>query len=124
MANPILPGRKAVAQIEGRVEEKVREDNNRVRRQREIRGEVQLAFNPGDEKARVGNTRSFKSWFSNRDGGLTVESSVSVSVVCNQDQHSMEIAINEAGMLAEAMAKKGAEEMGVYIDNFAKDVSG
>ena len=118
----MIPSRKARATIEGQAQQISREDNNRVRRKKEIRGEVILSFDPGDEKARVDNTRGFKSWFSNRDGGLTVESTVRVSVTCNQDSGSIELAIQEAGILAESMAKKGAEEMGAYIDSFAKDV--
>jgi hypothetical protein len=122
MKSPILPGRKARATVEGQAQQISKEDNNRVRRKQEIRGEVELNFDPGDEKARVDNTRGFKSWFSNRDGGLTVESTVRVSVACNQDVGSIENAIREAGVLAESMAKRGAEEMGAYIDSFAKDV--
>lgn len=122
MPHPVIPNRKARATVEGHAQQISREDNNRIRRKKEIRGEVELNFDPGNEKARVDNTRGFKSWFSNRDGGLTVESTVSVSVSCNQDHQSMEIAIQEAGVMAEAMAKKGAEEMGAYIDSFAKDV--
>ena len=122
MTHPLLPGRKAKATVEGHTQQIAKEDNNRVRQRKEIRGEVELSFNPGNEKATVDNTRGFKSWISGRNGGLTVESTVRVSVSCNQDHQSMEIAIQEAGVMAEAMAKKGAEEMGAYIDNFARDV--
>ena len=122
MPHPTIPGRKARATVEGQAQQISREDNNRVRRKQEIRGEVELNFDPGDEKARVDNTRGFKSWISGRNGGLTVESTVRVSVACNQDVGSMENAIREAGVLAESMAKKGAEEMGSYVDNFARDV--
>lgn len=119
---PLIPGRKAKATVEGRVQQIAKEDNNRVRRKQEIRGEVELNFDPGDEKARVDNTRGFKSWINGRNGGLTVESTVRVSVACNQDVGSIENAIREAGVMAESMAKKGAEEMGAYIDHFAQDV--
>jgi len=118
---PLIPGRKAKATVEGQAQQISREDNNRVRRKQEIRGEVELNFDPGDEKARVDNTRGFKTWISGRNGGLTVESTVRVSVSCNQDHQSIEIAIQEAGVMAETMAKKGAEEMGSYVDNFARD---
>ena len=104
---PLIPGRKARATVEGQAQQISKEDNNRVRRKQELRGDVDLNFDPGDEKARVDNTRGFKSWISGRNGGLTVESTVRVSVSCNQDQQSMEIAIHEAGVLAESEAKKG-----------------
>jgi len=122
MPHPMIPGRKARATVEGQVQQVAKEDNNRVRRKQEIRGEVELNFFPGDEKARVDNTRGFKSWINGRNGGLTVESTVRVSVACNQDVGSIENAIREAGVMAESMAKKGAEEMGAYIDHFAEDV--
>jgi hypothetical protein len=108
---PLIPGRKAKATVEGQAQQISREDNNRVRRKQEIRGEVELNFDPGDEKARVDNTRGFKSWISGRNGGA-----------CSQDAFSIECAIQEAGVVAETMAKKGAEEMGSYVDNFARDV--
>ena len=119
---PLIPGRKARATVEGQAQQLSREDNNRVRRKQEIRGIVELNFDPGDEKARIDNTRGFKTWISGRNGGLTVESTVRVGVTCNQDAGSIENAIREAGIMAESMAKKGAEEMGAYIDHFAKDL--
>ena len=119
---PLIPGHKARATVEGQAQQLSREDNNRVRRKQEIRGIVELNFDPGDEKSRVSNTRGFKSWIVGRNGGLTVESTVSVSVACNQNLESMEVAIRAAGVVAEAEAKRGAEEMGAYIDHFAEDV--
>jgi len=111
-----------MATVEGRAQQIAKEDNNRVRRKQEIRGEAELNFFPGDGKAQVDSTRGFKSWINGRNGGLTVESTVRVSVACNQDPESIEVAIQEAGAVAEAMAKKGAEEMGAYVDHFAEDV--
>jgi hypothetical protein len=81
-----------------------------------------MSFPPGDEKASVSATRGFKSWFSTREAGLTVEATVTVSVKCAQDEMSIDIASTEAGKVAEAQAKLGIEEMGLYITAFQKDV--
>jgi hypothetical protein len=116
--------KRATATIEGGAREVNRTDGGRVRRKKDIRETAQLSFDPGDERAQVSVTRGFKSWFSTRDAGLTVESTVTVSVKCNQDEDSMSIAIDEAGKLAESQAHTGAEEMGLYITAFQKDTAG
>jgi len=77
----------------------------------------------GDGNARVAVQRGFKTWFSTRDAGLTIESTVSVSIVCGQSEVEVQAAAEEAGRLAEKMAQEGAEEMGLHMDSFVKDLS-
>ena len=117
------PSKKhATATAQGYAQEVNRTDGGRVRKRNIVNEEVELRFDPGDERAQVAVTRGFKSWFSTRDAGLTVESTVTVSVKCNQDEGSIREAGVEAGKAAESMAKNGAEEMGLYIDAFQKDM--
>jgi len=77
----------------------------------------------GDGNARVGQTRGFKHWYSTREAGLTVEATVSVSIVCGQSEQEMDAAIEEAGRIAEKHAVLGAEEMDMHLDSFAKETS-
>ena len=77
----------------------------------------------GDGNARVAVQRGFKTWFSTREGGLTVESTVSVSIVCGQTETEVQAAAEEAGRLAEKMAQEGGEEMGLHMDSFVEDMS-
>lgn len=114
-------GRKAVATYDGKAREVNRTDGGRVRREKDIHGTEVLLFDPGDEKAQVTATRGFKSWFSARDAGLTVESTITVSVKCNQDEASINVASTQAGKVAETQAQLGMEEMGLYLDAFKKD---
>jgi hypothetical protein len=115
--------RRARATYEGSAREVNRTDGGRERKKEDIRGDVNLDFDPGDEKARVTATRGFKSWFSTREAGLTVEATVSVTVKCDQRQDAIELAVVEAGKCAEQLSKKGIEDMGLYLDDFNKYVS-
>jgi hypothetical protein len=78
----------------------------------------------GDGNANVNVTRGFKTWFSTREGGLTVESTVNVSIKCNQKEQDIRAAIENSSIIAESEAIAGSEEMGLHIDAFAKDVGG
>lgn len=113
--------RRARGNYEGSAREVNRTDGNRERRRASLRGEVELAFDPGDEKAQVSATRGFKSWFSTREAGLTVESTITVTVRCGQSQKEIATAATEAGKSAEELAKAGSEQMGLYIDAFNED---
>lgn len=75
----------------------------------------------GDGNANVSVTRGFKTWFSTREGGLTVESTVNVSVKCHQSEADIREAIEKAGVIAETEAISGSDEMGLHIDAFAKE---
>lgn len=118
-----MKSRRAHATYEGHAREVNRTDGGRETQKKEINGVKELSFDPGDEKAKVSSTRGFKTWFSTRDAGLTVESTVTVTVMCGQDSKSIEVAVQECGQAAEHFAKKGAEEMGLYLDEFHKDMS-
>ena len=107
--------RKARGTVEG---ESRRAPRDGQETRKKINKEVNLDFDPGDERARVTNTRGFKSWVSNREAGLTIESTVTVSVVCGQSTDEMAKAIHEAGLLAEQEAQKGVEDMGGYLNSF------
>lgn len=131
MARPLIPGRKtagpvgntgpgpnATASVQGKATEKVKTDGDRIRREKDLSGSFDMPFPIGDGVGRVEVTRGFKNWFSTREAGLTVESTVTVSVACNQDVHSILEAVTQAGIVAEEKAKEGAEEMGAYLKNF------
>lgn len=72
----------------------------------------------GDGNGRINVARGFKEWFSGQLGGLTVESTVSVSIVCGQSEKEIRDACAEASRMAESMALEGAEEMRTYLQDF------
>jgi hypothetical protein len=76
----------------------------------------------GDGKAGVTVTRGFKSWFSSREAGLTVESTVAVSLTCGQNIAEIEDACAQAGLLAEGLASNGMSEMGFRMQNIPEDI--
>lgn len=78
----------------------------------------------GDGKASVAPTRGMKNWFSTREAGMTVESTVEVKLTCGQSEKEILAAGAEAGRLAEVLAIEGCEEMGLHLDSFMKDVTG
>lgn len=70
----------------------------------------------GDENASVSVTRGLKTWFSTREAGMTVESTVSVQLTCGQSESEIRDAAEEAGRLAESLALEGSEEMGMHLE--------
>jgi hypothetical protein len=120
MAKNLIPGLPAAGTVSGRATQRVRTDGNRVRDEKEIHETVEMPFPVGDGNGNISVTRGFKNWFSTRDAGLTVESTVTVSVACNQDAVSILNAIHDAAVIAEEKAKQGAEEMGAYLEDFGK----
>ncbi|CAB4131701.1 hypothetical protein UFOVP276_87 [uncultured Caudovirales phage] len=120
MNKPLIPGVPASATIRGEATQKVRTDGNRIRDKINLDDQIELPFDIGDGNGNVSVTRGFKNWFSTRDAGLTVESTVTVSVACNQDVHSILESIRQAAIVAEDRAKEGAEEMGAYLESFSK----
>jgi len=88
----------------------------RVVREKELRGEQQFDMEVGNGAATVGQTRGFKKWASDRDHGLTVEATVSVTLTCNQDEDTVGLAGRLAGALAEEIARDGIQEMNSYFD--------
>jgi len=77
----------------------------------------------GDGKAKVGQTRGFKHWYSTREAGLTVEATISVYITCGQSEKEVDAAMEEAGRIAEKHAIMGVEEMDMHLDSFAKETS-
>lgn len=129
MPKPLIPGRKpaptsdgpkATASVSGRATERVNTDGNRLRQAQDINEVMEMPFVIGDGRANVAVTRGFKNWFSTREAGLTVESTVTISVACNQDMHSILEATHQAAIMAEERAKQGAEEMGAYLKDFGR----
>lgn len=117
---------KPVATYRGKAQAINRTDNNRVVKSKDIQGERELKptkFMIGDGNASVSVTRGFKTWFSTRDAGMTVESTVTVTVKCAQDQDAITCATQQAGHLAEEMAARGNEEMGLHLDKFADELN-
>ena len=72
----------------------------------------------GDGNASVSSTRGFKQWFSTREEGLTIESTVSVTMHCNQDSESIQTASETSSNMAEHLAAIGMQEMGVHLNSF------
>ena len=70
----------------------------------------------GDGKAGVDVTRGLKTWFSTREAGMTVESTVSVRLTCGQSEGEIKEAAEEAGRIAEHLALGGSEEMGLHLE--------
>lgn len=79
-------------------------------------GSVETDIPIGDGKAEVGVTRGLKTWFSTREAGMTVESTVYVQLTCGQSESEVRAAAEEAGRLAESLALIGSEEMGLHLE--------
>jgi len=87
-----------------------------------VKGSIKTDIPLGNGKASVTQTRGFKTWYSDRSyGGLTVESTMSVTLTCGQSVGQIKDAAEEAGRLAEELADAGLGEMGVYIKQFQED---
>lgn len=93
-----------------------RRSDGQVVREKEIRKEKDFDLNPGNAATSVSSTRGFKQWASNRDKGLTVESTVSVTLTCNQDHNTILQAGRKAGTFAELLAREGILEMQQYFE--------
>ena len=89
---------------------------------KEMKGSREIDLPVGDSNARVSSTRGFKTWFSSRAGGLTVEATVNVSIVCGQSEDEINAAVEEASRIAEGLAIQGNEEMGLHLESFAKEL--
>lgn len=95
--------------------------DEREERRKEMKGTKNTELPLGDGNARVGATRGFKEWFSGQKGGLTIESTVNVSIVCGQSEDEIRAACEEAARMAENMSYEGAEEMRIYLEDFEKN---
>jgi len=80
-----------------------------------MRGTRDVDLPLGDGNARTTATRGYKSWFSTREAGLTVESTVSVEIACGQNKAEIVDAAGMAGQLADDLAKNGLKEMGFAL---------
>ena len=72
----------------------------------------------GDGRASIAVTKGFKSWASSSNGGLTVESTVAVSLSCGQTETEIREAYENASILAESLSRDGMDEMRMYLDGF------
>lgn len=79
-------------------------------------GTRETAIPVGDGKAEVGVTRGLKTWFSTREAGMTVESTVYVKLTCDQSEDGIRAAAEEASIIAENLALEGSEEMGMHLE--------
>lgn len=95
--------------------------DEREERRKEMKGTKDTELPLGDGNGRVSATRGFKEWFSGQAGGLTVESTVNVSIICGQSEVEIRAACEEAARMAENMSLEGAEEMRIYINDFEKN---
>lgn len=94
--------------------------DERYLKRRVMRGTKKTSIPLGDGKASVSVTRGFKSWLSLRKGGMTVESTVNVSLTCGQSKSEVTRAIEEAGRIAEGKAIEGDDEMSLHLESFKK----
>jgi len=83
---------------------------------RTVAGSIETDIPIGDGNAKIGITRGLKTWFSTREAGMTVESTVHVQLTCGQSEDEIKAAAEEAGRLAEELALKGSEEMGLHLE--------
>jgi hypothetical protein len=81
-----------------------------------VAGSEETDLPVGDGKAEVGVTRGLKTWFSTREAGMTVESTVYVQLTCGQSEAEIRAAAEEAGRLAESLSLAGSEEMGLHLE--------
>ena len=88
---------------------------------KEMKGTKDTDLPLGDGNARVGATRGFKEWFGGHAGGLTMESTVNVNIVCGQSEGEIRAACEEVSRMAESMSLGGAEEMRTYLEDFEKN---
>lgn len=100
-----------------------RTDNREIKR-KDMAGTKAVSLPPGDGRANVRATRGFKHWFSTREAGITVESTVEVSLVCSQNEKAIMRAGEETGQMAEQLAFQGMEEMDLHIDQFRRQMDG
>lgn len=78
----------------------------------------------GDGRSNVQATRGFKQWFSTRERGLTVESTVSVSAACGQSEAEILDAGAAVGELAVRLADNGLAQMQEeFLDVWVKQVT-
>lgn len=92
-----------------------RSDQREVNRRIDMGSRV-VSIPVGDGNAEVGVTRGLKTWFSTREAGMTVESTVFVKLTCDQSEEGVKEAAEEAGRLAETLALEGSEEMGMHLE--------
>jgi hypothetical protein len=92
-------------------------DERQVRR-KIMAGSKEIDLPLGDGNANVAVTKGFKSWASSQSGGLTIESTVVVNLTCGQTEPEIREANENAGILAESMAREGFDEMKMYLDGF------
>lgn len=93
-------------------------DDERQVRRKVMAGTKEIDLPLGDGNAQLTVTKGFKSWASTRDGGMTVESTVAVTLACGQTEVEIREANENASILAESMARDGFEEMKMYLDGF------
>lgn len=74
----------------------------------------------GDGKASVSPTRGVKEWFSDRDHGVSVESTMTVQITCGQSEEEIRAAAAKAGQLAMELAHDGLEDMGLYTQKLRR----
>ena len=78
----------------------------------------------GNGRATVQATRGFKQWFSTRERGLTVESTMSVSAECGQSHDEIMNAGAAVGELAVQLADNGLAQMQEeFLDVWVKQVT-
>lgn len=97
--------------------------DSRVEREENIMKEVKTELPLGDGKAQISNTRGFKKWVSTREEGLTVETTITVSLTCGQTLEEVHAAIDKAGQIAEDEVLEAMDRMGVHIKRFRSEFS-
>lgn len=115
-----LPRPKQTAHAQGSAT-RTNTTDDRVEKHQDFSRDVQVEVEPGD--VTIAATRGFKHWFSRRDAGVTIESTMLVTLTCQRDLDAIMNAGETAGHLAEKLAVEGCGEMDLYIKKFVEDVS-
>lgn len=100
---------------------RVNRTDSRVEREENIMKTVKTDIPLGDGKAQVGNTRGFKRWMSTRNEGVTVETTITVTLTCGQTLNEIHTAIDKAGQIAEDEVLEAMDRMGIHFKNFQRE---
>ena len=115
-----LPQPRQMAKVGGSSSRTNRTDE-RVEKRKDYSDYSPVDIQPGD--ASVNATKGFKHWFSTREGGLTVEATMTVGLNCERDLDSIMAAGEAASKLAEKLAVDACADMDLYIKKFMDETA-
>lgn len=96
----------------------VRRRGEGIVRNKNLHGTIKTDLPLGNGKAKAGNIRGFKHWLGDNEGGISVESTVTVQVTCGQSEKAIIKAAKRCGEIAKKIADDGIHEMDGYVRDF------